>query len=128
MWAVVRKQESAISTLPSPLQACNATSVFVCARLWDQQPRPRWLRHVSHLQDTASSVYRDIGHYDTCKGIWQQLLTSYNQQRKSANLVFFVDALDHLTRLHRVLSLPQVCTQIDLFLGLATKLSSALQS
>lgn len=60
------------------------------------------------MQDTASSVYLDIGHYDTCKGIWQQLLTSYNQQRKSANLVFFVDALDHLTRLHRVLSLPQV--------------------
>ena len=66
------------------------------------------------LQDTASSVYRDIANYDGAKSIWQQLLLAYNSQRKSANLVFFVDALDHLTRLHRVLSLPQV-TWLSIF-------------
>ncbi|KAK9868729.1 hypothetical protein WJX84_008574 [Apatococcus fuscideae] len=62
---------------------------------------------VQDPEDTASSVYRDIASYDGAKSIWQQLLLAYNSQRKSANLVFFVDALDHLTRLHRVLSLPQ---------------------
>ncbi len=59
-------------------------------------------------QDKATPAYRDLGRYEVTKDIWQQLLTAYNQQRKGANLVFFVDALDHLIRLHRVLSLPQV--------------------
>ena len=40
--------------------------------------------------------------------MFEEILKLYNSKKKPMNLVFFEDALEHLTRIHRTLRLPQV--------------------
>ena len=50
------------------------------------------------------------------KPVVEELLAEYNSKKKPMNLVFFDDAIEHLTRIHRILRLQQV--------GVAAALSS----
>ncbi len=56
-------------------------------------------------------MYDDLGDYAAIKPLFEELMALYNRRRKPLNLVFFEDALEHLTRIHRTLRLPQVCIQ-----------------
>ena len=42
------------------------------------------------------------------KPVIEELLGEYNSKKKPMNLVFFDDAIEHLTRIHRILRLQQV--------------------
>lgn len=48
-------------------------------------------------------IYQDLSNYQTIKPIFEALLEEYNLTRKPMNLVMFEDALEHVTRLYRVL-------------------------
>lgn len=53
-------------------------------------------------------LYEDLGRYSDIQPIFQTALSSYNEKRKPMQLVFFDDALEHLTRIQRTLRLPLV--------------------
>jgi dynein heavy chain len=53
-------------------------------------------------------LYRDVGSYSTLQPLFESLLAAYNAKHKPMQLVFFDDALEHLTRIIRTLSLPMV--------------------
>lgn len=53
-------------------------------------------------------MYEDLGTYDLTKPVVEELLAEYNSKKKPMNLVFFDDAIEHLTRIHRILRLQQV--------------------
>lgn len=53
-------------------------------------------------------MYEDVGDFAAIKPLFEELQQAYNRKRKPLNLVFFEDALEHLTRIHRTLRLPQV--------------------
>ena len=53
-------------------------------------------------------LYEDLGDYTTIKPIFEEILKLYNAKRKAMTLVFFEDALEHLTRISRTMRLPQV--------------------
>lgn len=53
-------------------------------------------------------MYEDLGTYDLMKPVVEELLAEYNSKKKPMNLVFFDDAIEHLTRIHRILRLQQV--------------------
>ena len=50
--------------------------------------------------------YADLGGYGDVKGMMARLLALYNAGRKPLSLVFFEDALAHLVRALRTLTLP----------------------
>lgn len=52
-------------------------------------------------------LYEDCGDYAAIKVVFEELLAMYNTKKKAMNLVFFEDALEHLTRIHRTIRLPQ---------------------
>ncbi len=52
-------------------------------------------------------LYRDLGDYDTIKPVVTEVLEAYNEHHKAMNLVLFEDALEHLTRIHRILRIPR---------------------
>lgn len=54
-------------------------------------------------------MYEDLGDFATIKPMFEELLRLFNKKRQPMNLVFFEDALEHLTRIHRTMRLPQVC-------------------
>ncbi|XP_027024931.2 dynein axonemal heavy chain 10 isoform X2 [Tachysurus fulvidraco] len=54
------------------------------------------------LTESEPRVYEDIQDYDACKALFQELLEEYNENKTKMNLVLFDDALDHLTRIHRI--------------------------
>eukprot|EP00736_Rhodelphis_marinus_P009344 Rmarinus@m.3249 len=53
--------------------------------------------------DDMPRLYEDMGDYSVIKNVCQELLEQYNASNKVMNLVLFDDALEHLTRIHRVL-------------------------
>ncbi len=53
-------------------------------------------------------LYEDLGDYAAIKPIFEEILALYNTKRKAMTLVFFEDALEHLTRISRTMRLPQV--------------------
>lgn len=59
------------------------------------------------LHEGEARLYEDVGTYDSIKPIFEEILEEYNQKRKNMNLVFFEDALEHLTRIHRAIRMPQ---------------------
>ena len=63
---------------------------------------------VLRLQMSEPRLYQDLGTYETIKPVVQEVLEEYNIKKKPMNLVFFDDALEHLTRIHRILRLRQV--------------------
>lgn len=56
----------------------------------------------------AVRLYEDVGDYAAIKAVFEEILALYNAKRKPMSLVFFEDALEHLTRVHRTIRLPQV--------------------
>ncbi|KAJ3097104.1 Dynein heavy chain 10, axonemal [Phlyctochytrium planicorne] len=58
-------------------------------------------RHAMH-EETAR-LYEDLLDFTAVRPIFQEILEEYNDRFNKMNLVLFEDALDHLTRLHRVL-------------------------
>uniref|UniRef100_A0A7S0KGL2 Dynein-1, subspecies f n=1 Tax=Micromonas pusilla TaxID=38833 RepID=A0A7S0KGL2_MICPS len=52
-------------------------------------------------------LYEDVGTYGDIKPWFEKILGYYNQLNKTMNLVFFEDALEHLTRIHRIIRLDQ---------------------
>uniref|UniRef100_A0A4W6GCG3 Dynein axonemal heavy chain 10 n=1 Tax=Lates calcarifer TaxID=8187 RepID=A0A4W6GCG3_LATCA len=55
------------------------------------------------LSDTEPRVYEDIQDYDASKALFQEILEEYNENKSRMNLVLFDDALEHLTRVHRII-------------------------
>ncbi|CAM4852615.1 unnamed protein product [Rotaria socialis] len=50
-----------------------------------------------------AKIYEDIQDYDAAKALFDEILQEYNEQYARMNLVLFEDALEHLTRIHRVI-------------------------
>lgn len=65
-------------------------------------------QHCITLQGEEGRLYEDLGRYDLMKPVVEELLAEYNSKKKPMNLVFFDDAIEHLTRIHRILRLQQV--------------------
>ena len=55
------------------------------------------------LQPGEPRLYEDIQDYDAAKGLFAEIMQDYNEKQTPMNLVLFDAALDHLTRIHRVL-------------------------
>jgi dynein heavy chain len=56
----------------------------------------------------APRPYEDVGDYTAIKPLFESLMAAYNvKAAKKMNLVFFEDALDHLTRICRTIALPR---------------------
>uniref|UniRef100_A0A8C4TE89 Dynein axonemal heavy chain 10 n=1 Tax=Erpetoichthys calabaricus TaxID=27687 RepID=A0A8C4TE89_ERPCA len=55
------------------------------------------------LNDAEPRVYEDIQDYDASKALFQEILEEYNETKSRMNLVLFDDALEHLTRVHRII-------------------------
>jgi dynein heavy chain len=51
-------------------------------------------------------LYEDCGSFDKVSVKFNSLLSEYNEERKEMNLVLFKDALEHLTKIHRILRFP----------------------
>ena len=59
------------------------------------------------LEEAEPRLYEDIQDFEAAKALFQEILEEYNERHTPMNLVLFDDALDHLTRVHRVLRMPQ---------------------
>ncbi|XP_076006843.1 dynein axonemal heavy chain 10 [Genypterus blacodes] len=55
------------------------------------------------LNESEPRVYEDIQDYDASKALFQEILEEYNENKSGMNLVLFDDALEHLTRVHRII-------------------------
>ncbi|XP_062874230.1 dynein axonemal heavy chain 10 [Trichomycterus rosablanca] len=55
------------------------------------------------LTESEPRVYEDIQDYDACKALFQEILEEYSENKTRMNLVLFDDALEHLTRIHRII-------------------------
>ncbi|TKS80370.1 Dynein heavy chain 10, axonemal [Collichthys lucidus] len=55
------------------------------------------------LSDTEPRIYKDIYDFDVAKALFQGILEEYNINKSGMNLVLFDDALEHLTRVHRII-------------------------
>ncbi|XP_013358995.1 PREDICTED: dynein heavy chain 10, axonemal isoform X2 [Chinchilla lanigera] len=55
------------------------------------------------LHDEEPRVYEDIQDYEAAKALFQEILEEYNETNTPMNLVLFDDALEHLTRVHRII-------------------------
>ncbi|KAF4740188.1 Dynein heavy chain 10, axonemal, partial [Perkinsus olseni] len=52
-------------------------------------------------------LYEDMTDWKAVNGILSAVLELYNMNNSAMNLVLFVDAMRHMTRIHRILRLPQ---------------------
>ncbi|XP_063171723.1 dynein axonemal heavy chain 10 [Candoia aspera] len=55
------------------------------------------------LNEGEPRVYEDVQDYDAAKALFQEILEEYNEINTKMNLVLFDDALEHLTRVHRII-------------------------
>ena len=53
--------------------------------------------------ETEPRVYEDLQDFDASGALFTEILEEYNQTFNPMNIVLFEDALDHATRIHRVL-------------------------
>jgi dynein heavy chain len=58
-------------------------------------------------QQPSPRLYEDLGDYSNIKDLFEKFLGLYNMRHKPMQLVFFEDALEHLTRIHRTMRLPR---------------------
>ena len=59
----------------------------------------------SVLDESQPRMYKDLNTYEDIKPTFVELLERYNSKHKAMNLVFFDDALEHLTRIHRTVAM-----------------------
>lgn len=52
-------------------------------------------------------LYQDIGDYGRSRKVFEEVLENYNLDHKPMNLVLFESALEHLTRIYRILRMPR---------------------
>ncbi|CAM9109021.1 unnamed protein product [Choristocarpus tenellus] len=52
-------------------------------------------------------LYQDLGDYERTRKIFDEVLENYNLDHKPMNLVLFESALDHLTRIYRIIRMPR---------------------
>jgi len=52
-------------------------------------------------------IYEDLQDYEASKALFEQILAEYNEQNTPMNLVLFDDAVEHATRIHRVIRIEQ---------------------
>ena len=57
------------------------------------------------MGDQEARVYEDLGDFSIIKTLFEEILVDYNKRMKPMRLVFFEDALEHLTRIHRQIRL-----------------------
>ncbi|KAJ3321068.1 Dynein heavy chain 10, axonemal [Boothiomyces sp. JEL0866] len=57
------------------------------------------------MQEEAARLYEDLLDFAAVRSIFLEILEEYNEKFNRMNLVLFEDALDHLTRIHRVIRL-----------------------
>ncbi|XP_058137242.1 dynein axonemal heavy chain 10 [Dasypus novemcinctus] len=55
------------------------------------------------LHEEEARIYEDIQDYEAAKALFQEILEEYNESNAKMNLVLFDDALEHLTRVHRII-------------------------
>uniref|UniRef100_A0A2C9JWZ0 AAA+ ATPase domain-containing protein n=1 Tax=Biomphalaria glabrata TaxID=6526 RepID=A0A2C9JWZ0_BIOGL len=55
------------------------------------------------LDEGEPRLYEDMQDYEATKAVFQEILEEYNESHTPMNLVLFDDALEHLSRIHRVL-------------------------
>nr|XP_038946048.1 dynein axonemal heavy chain 10 isoform X3 [Rattus norvegicus] len=55
------------------------------------------------LQEEEPRIYEDIQDYEAAKALFEEILEEYNEVNTKMNLVLFDDALEHLTRVHRII-------------------------
>ncbi|XP_029909103.1 dynein heavy chain 10, axonemal [Myripristis murdjan] len=55
------------------------------------------------LNESEPRVYEDIQDYEASQTMFQEILEEYNENKSRMNLVLFDDALEHLTRVHRII-------------------------
>nr|XP_061803884.1 dynein axonemal heavy chain 10-like [Nerophis lumbriciformis] len=55
------------------------------------------------LSETEPRLYEDLNDFEVSKNLFQELLEEYNDRMSRMNLVLFDDALEHLTRVHRII-------------------------
>ncbi|KAL5017096.1 hypothetical protein ScPMuIL_006685 [Solemya velum] len=59
------------------------------------------------MDDSEPRLYEDIQDYEAAKALFEEILQEYNESHTVMNLVLFDDALEHLTRVHRVIRMDQ---------------------
>lgn len=57
------------------------------------------------MQEETARLYEDLLDFAAIRSIFQEIMEEYNEKFNKMNLVLFEDALDHLTRIHRVIRL-----------------------
>jgi dynein heavy chain len=57
------------------------------------------------LQEDQARLYEDLLDFGAVKPIFRELLAEFNEKVRAMNLVLFDDALEHLTRIHRIIRL-----------------------
>merc|ERR1719446_1182204 len=65
---------------------------------------------VQRLEDETAEdprLYTDMGDYANIRKIFDGVLAHYNAENKAMTLVLFVMALEHLTRIYRILRMPR---------------------
>uniref|UniRef100_A0A2K5DJP1 Dynein axonemal heavy chain 10 n=1 Tax=Aotus nancymaae TaxID=37293 RepID=A0A2K5DJP1_AOTNA len=55
------------------------------------------------LHDGEPRIYEDIQDYEAARALLQEILEEYNESKHKMNLVLFDDALEHLTRVYRII-------------------------
>lgn len=60
------------------------------------------------LKPTVPRLYEDLGDFGFVRPLFEEILEEYCLVNKAMNLVMFKDALEHLTRVHRIMRMPQV--------------------
>nr|AML30863.1 axonemal inner arm dynein heavy chain 7 [Marsilea vestita] len=59
------------------------------------------------INSAEARLYEDLGEYSLIKRLFEEILDEYNLTNKKMQLVMFDDALEHLTRIHRIMRLDQ---------------------
>lgn len=64
-----------------------------------------YAKAVQRLVDEGEDpqLYQDLGDYGPTRKVFEEVLESYNLDHKPMNLVLFESALDHLTRIYRII-------------------------
>jgi dynein heavy chain len=62
-------------------------------------------------------LYEDLGDFDAIKTKLDKLLEDYGYEHKAMPLVLFNDALDHVTKIHRIIRFPKGCALLVGFGG-----------
>lgn len=70
------------------------------------------------LEDSEDPrLYEDLGDFEVVRDKMDKMLEAYAYEVKAMNLVLFNDALDHLTRIHRIIRFPRGCALLVGFGG-----------